>query len=125
MINIKKIITSVIYTILITLISLIFTSILYYFNITSDKLNKVLIYLTSIISMFTGSLILSKYTKKRGIACGSLYFTGWFVLLILLSLVFKTDFNLSMFIYFVILLIFSMLGGIIGKNFIEEKNSTN
>ena len=75
--------------------------------------------------MFTGSLILSKYTKKIGIACGSLYFTGWFVLLILLSLVFKTDFNLSMFIYFVILLIFSMLGGIIGKNFIEEKNSTN
>lgn len=116
---------SVLYTVLIALISLIFTSVLYYFNVTSDKLNKILIYLSSIVSMFTGSLILSKYTKKRGITCGTLYFTGWFVILILLSLIFRSDFNLSMFIYFIVLLIFSMLGGIIGKNFAEENNSVN
>ena len=120
MIDIKKIVKSILYTILITLISLVFTSILYYFNITNDKINSILIYLTSIASMFTGSLILSKHIKKRGITCGTLYFTGWFLLLILLSLIFKADFNLSMFIYFIVLLLFSILGGIIGKSFIEE-----
>lgn len=119
----KKYLFPIAYTILIILVGCLITSILYYFNITSDKLNAVFLYVTSILAMFIGTIKLGKNLKYKGIISGLIYFSFWFVIMLFLSLVFfKTDFSIKNVIYYLVLLIFSILGGVLGKN-MQEENS--
>lgn len=120
----KKYLTPILYTLAFLVIGTFFTSILYYFNITSDKVNQILIYLIAIIAMFVGSIIFAKNNKYKGIISGLLYFVGWFVIMLIMSLlVFKSSFKISGLIYYGVLMIFSVLGGIIGKNYQEENDA--
>ncbi len=120
----KKYLTPILYTLAFLVIGTFFTSILYYFNITSDKVNQILIYLIAIIAMFVGSMIFAKNNKYKGIISGLLYFVGWFVIMLIMSLlVFKSSFKISSLIYYGVLMIFSVLGGIIGKNYQEENDA--
>lgn len=120
----KKYLTPILYTLAFLVIGTFFTSILYYFNITSDKVNQILIYLIAIIAMFVGSIIFAKNNKYKGIISGLLYFVGWFVIMFIMSLlVFKSSFKISGLIYYGVLMIFSVLGGIIGKNYQEENDA--
>lgn len=120
----KKYLTPILYTLAFLVIGTFFTSILYYFNITSDKVNQILIYLIAIIAMFVGSIIFAKNNKYKGIISGLLYFVGWFIIMLIMSLlVFKSSFKISSLIYYGVLMIFSVLGGIIGKNYQEENDA--
>lgn len=120
----KKYLTPILYTLAFLVIGTFFTSILYYFNITSDKVNQILIYLIAIIAMFVGSIIFAKNNKYKGIISGLLYFVGWFVIMLIMSLlVFKSSFKISGLMYYGVLMIFSVLGGIIGKNYQEENDA--
>lgn len=120
----KKYLTPILYTLAFLVIGTFFTSILYYFNITSDKVNQTLIYLIAIIAMFVGSIIFAKNNKYKGIISGLLYFIGWVVIMLIMSLlVFKSSFKISSLIYYGVLMIFSVLGGIIGKNYQEENDA--
>lgn len=120
----KKYLTPILYTLAFLVIGTFFTSILYYFNITSDKVNQILIYLIAIIAMFVGSILFAKNNKYKGIISGLLYFVGWFVIMLIMSLlVFKSSFKISGLIYYGVLMIFSVLGGIIGKNYQEENDA--
>lgn len=120
----KKYLTPILYTLAFLVIGTFFTSILYYFNITSDKVNQILIYLIAIIAMFVGSILFAKNNKYKGIISGLLYFVGWFVIMLIISLlVFKSSFKISSLIYYGVLMIFSVLGGIIGKNYQEENDA--
>ena len=120
----KKYLMPILYTLAFLVIGTFFTSILYYFNITSDKVNQILIYLIAIIAMFIGSIIFAKNNKYKGIISGLLYFVGWFVIMFIISLlVFKSSFKISSLIYYGVLMIFSVLGGIIGKNYQEENDA--
>ncbi len=113
----KKNLLSFAYTISIILIGTLLNSILYYFDITSDKINTILLYLIGIIAIFVGAIKSSKENNQKGIITGLIYFCIWFFIMILTSLIFfKINFHFKDFIYYLILLIFSLLGGIIGKN---------
>lgn len=113
----KKYLFPFLYTLIIILVGSFFTSILYYFNITSDKFNTVLLYLISIISFFTGALFLGKNIKKKGIISGLIFFGICFLIMILSSLIiFKNNITFKNIIYYLILLVFSIMGSIIGKN---------
>lgn len=113
----KKYITPILISVGILFISSLISSILYYFNITSEKINSILLYIISIISIFTGSLLIAKNVNKKGIISGLIYFIVWIILSLIISLiVFKTSFKMSNFIYYIVLLLFSLSGGIIGKN---------
>ena len=113
----KKYLFPFLYTLIIILAGSFFTSILYYFNITSDKFNTVLLYLISIISFFTGALFLGKNIKKKGIISGLIFFGICFLIMILSSLIiFKNNITFRNIIYYLILLVFSIMGSIIGKN---------
>lgn len=119
----KKYLIPILYTIGTTIIGTLFSSILYYFNLTSDKINNILLYLISILGIFIGSIIFSKNIKFKGILNGFIYFIFWFIIIILLSfIVYKINFKISNLIYYFIILIFSILGGIIGKNLKEEND---
>lgn len=117
----KKYLIPFLYTLAITLVGSMLSSVLYYFNITTDKINMTLLYMVSIISIFIGSMKLGQNINKKGIIAGLIYFAICFIIMLFVSLVFfKVDFSLKNIIYYIILLIFSLLGGIIGKNTKEE-----
>lgn len=121
----KKYLFPALFSISIILVGTLISSILYYFNITSDKINSVLLYLIGIIAIFTGSLKLAKNLKYKGIITGAVYFLAWFIIMVFLSLViFKSSFTTNGIIFYLILLVFSILGGIIGKN-TQEENDVN
>jgi putative membrane protein (TIGR04086 family) len=110
-------------TLLIIIIGSLISSILYYFNITSDKINNILLYLISIAAIFTGSLSFAKNMNYKGIISGLIYFAFWFIIMLLLSIfAFKATFSINSIIYYGIVLIFSLLAGVIGKNVKEEND---
>lgn len=120
----KKYVIPFLYTVGIILIGSLIISTLYYFNILSDKVYSIFLYLVSIIAVLIGSIKFSKVLNKKGFVNGIIYFLTLFILMIILSiLIFKSDMSLKNIIYYFILLIFSMLGGIIGKNFKEENDA--
>lgn len=119
----KKYLFPALISIGIILVGSLITSILYYFNITSDKINDILIYLIAITSLFTGSFCLGKNLKYKGIVSGIIYFIVFFITSIIISLlIFDFSFKASSLIFYLVLLIFSALGGIIGKNSQKEND---
>lgn len=118
----KKHIGAFLYSFTSLLIGSFIVSILYYFNITSDKFNNILLYFISISSIFIGSTYFSKNMKYKGLINGVIYFLIWFIIMLFLSLiVFKTHFGIKNIIYYIILLIFSLIAGVLGKN-LEDKS---
>lgn len=118
----KKYLFPVLISISVIFAGSLISSILYYFNITSDKVNNILIYLISISSLFTGSLFLAKNLNYKGIISGIIYFVFFFIISLLLTFIlFKTSFGINNLIFYLILITFSILGGIIGKN-MQTKN---
>ncbi len=120
----KKYLIPCLYTLSILLLGSFLSSIIYYFNLTSDKFNTILLYLIGIMSIFVGSLKLSKNLNQKGIITGVIYFGIFVIIMVFTSVViFKSELNIKSFIYYFVLLIFSMLGGILGKNMQEEKEA--
>ena len=114
----KKYLFAFAYSFLIILIGCLISSILYYFNITTDKINSILIYLNGIIAIFIGSFKLGKELKYKGIITGGLYFFILLIFFVITSLlIFKANYSINNIIFYLILFIFSLLGGIIGKNY--------
>ncbi|MBQ9013805.1 MAG: TIGR04086 family membrane protein [Bacilli bacterium] len=119
----KKYVMPFLYTIGILLIGTLITSTLYYFNILSDKMYSIFLYLISIIGILMGSIKFSKLLNKKGFINGTIYFLILFILMIVISLIiFKSKISTKSIIYYFILLIFSILGGIIGKNTKKEND---
>ena len=118
----KKYIFPFLYTISICLIGIIPISILYYFNVTSDKINNILTATVSIISIFVGAYKISKEMKYKGIINGVIYFFIWFIILLFLSIIFKVGINISSIIYYLVLLLSSIIGAIAGKNVKTDDN---
>ena len=117
----KKYIIPVCYSLCIIIVGTLISSILYYFSITTDKLNTIFLYCIGILSIFVGSLKLAKNLKHKGIITGLVYFTGFLMLMVFLTLfIFKIRIGAKNLIYYLVLLVFSLLGGILGKNMNEE-----
>lgn len=120
----KKYLFLVLYSLSIIIIGCFLSSILYYFNITNDKINNLLICLTNIISLFIGSLYLSKNIKYKGLISGVIYFIIYVIPIILIKLiVLNTKISLNNILFYLILLIISEIGSIIGKNIKKENDA--
>ncbi len=91
-------------------------------GLKSITISKISIILTA-ISFLIISLIASKKTKERGIIIGLKLGLSFITILILINLIiFKSPFNIDRLIYYIILIISSLLGGSLGKN-IKLKNT--
>lgn len=120
----KKYVFPGLYSLGVILIGALFSSLLYYLNVTGDKLNSSILYATSIIAIFVGALKLAKNLKYKGLITGVIYFSIWFIIMLFFSLViFKASFSIKNIIYYLVLLIFSILGSILGKNMQEETDA--
>lgn len=120
----KKYLFLVLYSLGIILIGCLFSSILYYFNITNDKINNLLICLINIIAIFTSSFYLSENIKYKGLVTGLICFLIYVIPVILIKLsILNTNVSLGNILFYLVLLIFSEIGSIIGKNIKKENDA--
>src|SRR5574344_2412801 len=97
----KKYLLPVIYTIGIMIIGSIISSILYYLGITNDKINKIIIFIIGMVAIFIGSIKLGKFSNKKGLISGIIYFTIWFIIMIISNLlIYKVGFKIKSLIYY-------------------------
>lgn len=118
----KKYLVPFLYVIMIVMIGLIPLSILYYFNVLSDKIVNYLLWLLMIISMIIGSFKISYQMKYRGIINGLIFFFMFFAIMMLFNLVLKIKLSSSSIIYYIFLLLACVIGAIMGKNKKADEN---
>jgi len=112
-----KYLKSLLYTFASLIILSIIISTFSYFNIISSNITSILELITIIISVFIGSLYLGKNSNKKG------YLEGIKQGLIIIALLFLFNFlaldnnpSISNLLYYVIILITSILGSVLGIN---------
>ena len=110
------------YTFLIVVLGLIPISILYYYNVIDDNITNILLWIIFGIAIFIGSYKISTNMKYKGIINGLIYFVILMLLISIASIFIKVRFNYKIMIYYLVLAIFSIMGGIIGKNLKTDDN---
>ena len=114
-INMKNYLKSSLYTIVIMGVSSIVITILNYFNVVNGKLLSILHYIIPIISVVVGAFILGKGSSKKGYIEGLKYAGIWSIVFLIIN-IFMKSLNLSSIIFFIILILLSMLSSILGIN---------
>ena len=112
---IKKIGKGYIYTFSILIISTFIFSCLYYINFIGSKVLTVIKIIIPIISLFIGSIIIGKQSSKKGWFEG-IKFGGIFIIFLILFnyLALRNNLEVKSIIYYLILLITSCFGSMIG-----------
>lgn len=89
-------------------------TILYYFNITSDKLNSIIKIVIFVIVFILSGINISKRSNKKYYLEG-LKISGINILLFtIISIIFKSGFNLKQIIYYLLIILITTFGSIIG-----------
>ncbi len=116
--SIKPLVIILLTIIGLTLIATIFN----YLNIISYKIIKILKFIIPIIATISGGFIIGKHSEKNGWLSGLKLGLIFLILLILFNLLgFQHKLQLKNFIYYLILLISTIIGSMIGIN-IKHKN---
>ena len=113
-----KILKYVLLALLISLIGiLIFSVLLSYTNISENYINPVTTAITS-LSIFIGSLLISRKTKKTGLINGLLVSSIYILIIYLISSILNWNFsiNLQSIIFIIVNILCGLVGGIIGVN---------
>lgn len=113
---IKKYLKSYIYTFSIMLSGLIIITLLNYFSILNSSISDIFKLIIIVSSIFMGSFMVGKCSIKKGYLEGLKY--GFIILLFifLLNLILIRDFSYSLVIYYVIIVVVSILGSMFGIN---------
>ena len=112
MINYLK---SMLYTISTILIGTILITIFNYFNILNGIPLKIIMLIIPIVGIFIGSFIIGKISNKKGYIEGLKYGGIWIFLLLIINLIIQ-NFNITSIVYYIILLLISIVSGILGIN---------
>lgn len=110
---------SIIYTLITILIGTIIITILNYFNILSGIPLKITRLLIPLIGIILGSFFVGKKTTQKGYIEGLKYGIVWILILLAVNLITK-NFHITSIIYYIILLLTSILFGVLGIN--SKKN---
>ena len=106
---------SSLYTLGILLISTILITLLNYFNILHGTILNILYFIIPIISVMVGSFMLGKTSSKKGYMEGLKYAILWSIIFLIIN-IFTKELNLTSIIFFIVLILLSMLASIIGIN---------
>lgn len=117
MIYLKRFIRSFIISFTTFIILLLFSTLLCYLNILKGNVLVIINLLTPLLSIFIGSF---DFCKKHGWLDGIIYGSIFIMLLLIINILFFSNFKFKNLIYYLILLITSILGGIVGIN--KKKN---
>ena len=113
---IKKYLISYGYTFATIFVGTFILTILNYFNIVTTNFTNITKLIILIFSIFIGSFILGKKSLKKGYIEGIKYSIVFIVLLVIINLLFVKEFNVKSIIYFLIIIISSTFGSMLGIN---------
>lgn len=114
---IKKYIFPIGFTIISFLVLTVLITVLNYFDLLGLKTYNALKVLVPSISLFIGALVLGNKTEKKGYLGGLKFGAIFIFFLLLFKVIFYNDtFKISIIVYYLILLLSSMLGAMIGIN---------
>lgn len=116
--NMIKIFKGLIFSFLITLVSVfLFSIILTYTNI-SEKVIPIVIIILTFVSILIGTMIGIRKISKNGMLNGAIIGGAYVLLLYLISSILNTGFTLNIYTVFMIIagIISGIIGGIIGVN---------
>lgn len=114
--KIKNYIICLLITIFLIVILSFFINILNYFDILKPNIYKAIIILSIILSIFTGSYKLGLKTAKNGYLNGILYGVVFCIISIIITLVIKKGIDIINIVYYLIIIITSLIAGTIGIN---------
>ena len=114
---IKKYLFSYLYSIAIILISTFIITLLNYFNIINSKTTNTIELIIIIISIFIGAFLIGKNSPKKGYLEGIKYAIIFILFILILNLLITKNFNFNLIIYYIIILISSIFGSMLGINF--------
>ena len=92
------------------------------FNLLKFNTNRILIIIMGAILMFTMGLVLGKKCESKGYLHGLLLSVISILILVIVSLLFKFPLNINTLIYYVILVLSTIVGSMLGIN---KKTKTN
>lgn len=117
-INFRGILKGIIFSIITTIILVVIIALISYFADISDKIISILLFIASVLSVFAGSMLMTRTAGGNGLAHGALIGFGYFIIILIASIVVKREFDLNG--NLITLLIANaaggMLGGIVGIN---------
>lgn len=113
---IKKYGKRLLFTMISILLSLLAITLLYYFNIIGQNTNKVLKIIAILVNIFISSFILGKNTIKKGYLEGIKLALIIIPIFIITSLLTSSKIEIRAILYYIIILITSILGSMIGIN---------
>lgn len=102
------------YTIASILLSLLFITILYYFNIIGGTTYKILKIILLLLNIFISSFILGKTANNKGFLEGIKFATIIIPIFLILTLLTNQTLQIKMIIYYLIILLASTFGGMVG-----------
>ena len=114
-IKMRNYLKSSLYSLGIMIICTIIITILNYFNIINGTLLNIIHYIIPIISVMVGSFILGKTSSKKGYIEGLKYSGIWCIIFLIVNIFIK-ELNISSIIFFIIIILLSMLSSIFGIN---------
>lgn len=109
------------YTILSIFISLLILTLLYYFDYIGDGLYNILKIITLLFNIFISNYILGKKANNKGFLEGIKFGSIIIVLLFLITLLTSSPIRLRLILYYLIIMITAIFGGIVG---ISKKKET-
>ncbi|MGE5455686.1 MAG: TIGR04086 family membrane protein [Ignavibacteriales bacterium] len=121
----KKIGRALLYTIGTILILTLIVTIFNYFNIFSYKVVVVFKIIIPILAIFIGGFIMGRKSLNKGWLEGIKYAIIFIIILSIMNYLFlKTGFKLQDLIYYLILMLTSAFGSIMGINYKKEKKES-
>lgn len=96
------------------LLMLLLTTTLYYFNLITPITYNILKIITLLITLFINSFILGKKAKSKGYLEGIKSASIIIIIFLVITLLTNKSFEFKYLIYYAIILITSILGGMIG-----------
>ena len=113
---IKKYLISYAYTLGIIIIGTFVITLLNYFNLLSSNVANTIMLIIVIVSIFIGSFLLGKKSNKKGYLEGIKYSAILIFLLVIINLLFIKVFEIKSLIYFLIIIVSSTFGSMVGIN---------
>ena len=86
------------------------------FNLFKIETNKIIVIIIGAILMFIIGLLMGKKSESKGYLNGLLLSVISILILVLLSLVFRFSLNINSLIYYVILILSTVIGSVLGIN---------
>lgn len=115
--NVKNYLIAIGYFLLVVAVFTIILTIFNYYDIVTNKLFKVIKVLIPSLALFIGGYKVGNNANKKGYIEGIKLSLIVIILLFMFSyLGFNASFNISLILYYIILIISSMLGAMIGIN---------